>query len=120
MGPIEEEANRALLAHVHGSLDDAVAFSFFDDATCCSVSDDTEELLCETNFAQSHLLNSDVDEDNPAFMNKPRDAICVECDDLLAFPVIDKRQGKLDVMEIFGGASGVTKVSIWRKQTRNG
>jgi len=114
-GPIEEEANRALLAHVHGSLDDAVAFSFFDDAACSSLPDDTEELLREHNFSLKYLLSAEVDEDNPAFMNKPRDANFVECDNLLAFLAIDELQGKLDVMEIFGGASGVTKVSIRRK-----
>ena len=114
-GRVEEVYNQALLAHSRGSIDDAVAFSYFDVPVCSSVPDGYEELLRENHFHLHCSLGSEVEEDHAAFIHKPKDASSVKADQLLAFLAEPDLEGNMDVMEVAGGESGISKLSIRRK-----
>ena len=56
-----------------------------------------------------------MEEDHPAVIHKPKEANFIECHNLFAFLAQPELGGNLDVMEIFGGESGVSKIGIRRK-----
>ena len=54
--PLEEKEVRVLLARFHGTLDDAVAYSFFEDPEASQIEDDFEDMLRDGSFSLSSAL----------------------------------------------------------------
>ena len=61
------------------------------------------------------LLGSDADDCQAAFYAKPDGAVFVPIETLMSYLSQSELAGDVDIMEIWGGASGVSKVSLRRK-----
>ena len=119
LGPIDDGSERALLAHPSSDLDDTVAFCFYDSVEMGDIEDDKWEDSLRDNFSLHYLLGSEVDEDGEEFKSKHPGATFVEFENLMTYLSGDKMAGDMDVMELFGGEAGVTRIAL-RRRLRTG
>ncbi len=98
-------------------LDDAVEYLFFD-----SFIGDPEEDIGEflrDGFHLSYLLGSETQEDHPLYLRKAPNAFHVAFNELEAFMALPQHSGDLEILEIFGGEAGTSKVAL-RRRLRTG
>ena len=107
---IEEEHSRHLLALPHGNLDDAVAFSFFDDVATGQIEDTSWEEQLREPCTIAYLLGSAVEDDHPEYLRKSR--YTFDLDGGLDNFYTRHQGSRMLLMEVFGGESGCTKIAI--------
>ena len=112
-GPIDDCHERALLARTIGTLDDATAYSFYNDRSFDEFSDHEFEEIGHNNFNLHYLLGAEVDEAGPEFCGHHPDATFVKFECFLSH--MQRLPSGVDVMEIFGGEGGVTRVAVRRR-----
>ena len=115
-GPIDDASERSLYA-LSGHVDDAVKYSFWNsrESHDLVVIEDLENLVRDDNFHLNYLLGSECDDDNYVFTHAHPRANAVYFTDLDAYMSSPSRSGRVEVMEVFGGLGGVSKIAIRRK-----
>ena len=111
--PLEEHSTRALLSRSCTDLDDACAYSFFDDPSCGNVVDEAYQDFLRSCSAHDMFLSSEVDDDHPSYLRKPPGSTFVAWEEIGTF--FGYNPSDVIVMEMFGGKGGVTKVSMKMK-----
>ena len=96
---------------------DAVKYSFWNskESHDLVVIEDLENLVRDDNFHLNYLLGSECDDDNYLFTHAHPRATAVYFSDLDAYMSSPSRSGRVEVMEVFGGLGGVSKIAIRRK-----
>ena len=138
-GPIEDAKERALLTSTF-DIDDAVAYSYFDNISDGEEEDNWEDMVRDSEFCFAYLLGSEVDEDSEEFLRRPPNATHVDSENLLNYLAQDGQKstvnfvahfspkgfgpqsdqnggpdGAIHLLEVFGGEGGATKIAIRRK-----
>ncbi len=108
---MDHEARTAL------AMSDPCGAAFWFDECDDSVEEDFDAYLADPHFFLSYLLGSDVEETSFWDRYSPSSAR-VEFDQLTAFLSKEERCG-VDLLEIYGGEAGVTKLAI-RRRLRTG
>ena len=119
-GPIEDQDAQALLALPTGGIDEAIAHSFFDDVSLGDFTDSEDENCLREDFVNHYLFGSETKEEGVEFRSKHPQANFVALSDVDIYLPQDHLQGKIDIVEIFGGSGGVTKIAIRRKSKSGG
>ena len=114
MEPLEEHDVKAMLARTHGSLDDAVACSYFDSVSDSDV-DYVGDMIRDQAFSLHYLLSSEIDEESKEFCRIPKSAVFLEGGNLMEYLAHEEREGAIHSAELFGGEGGSTKVAIRRR-----
>lgn len=110
-----DNSNFVLLATSRGSLDNAVAYSLRDDRSWDDLSSSFETYLLDDAVSLGYLVSSEVEDDNPDCIQRPPGAVFVVFDHLDVYMHSKTQPGYGDVMDIFGGESGVSKICIRRR-----
>jgi hypothetical protein len=105
------------LARSIGTLDDATAYAFYDDSAFDDFSDHELEEIGYDDFNLHYLLGSEVDEAGPQFSGRHPNATFVQFEYFLSH--MQKLPAGVDVMEIFGGEGGVSRIAA-RRRLRTG
>ena len=109
---IQDTEGRSELAMYGTTLEDAVAYSFEVD----KIEDEWETDILN-NSALSYMLSSEVTDDNPAWQYENQTATVIASEYLASW--VKHHAGFPMIMEIFGGAAGVTKMAL-RFKLQNG
>ena len=98
-------------------LDDQVAASFYDDEQATEKTTSVLHEIIDSAYLQQHFLGSDAEADETLWKHKPDEAVFVALKELNSYLSRQTCLGDVDVMEICGGAGGVSKIAIRRRLT---
>ena len=111
--PIEFTTQRTLLIRSNSSYRDTRDYCFYDWDTGELTDSESEDDFRDYHY--DHLLSSEIDEDHSFFIHRGSDSHFIHFTylvDTLQKPTL---RGKVDVVEIFGGGGGLSKISVRRK-----
>ena len=112
--PLRDAEEVTALATSH-FLDDQVTASFYDDEHGTDESISAMHDIVDSKYLQQNLLGSDAEADQGLWKTKPEGSVFVSLQNLDSFLSHHTRLGDMDVMEICGGAGGVSKIGIRRR-----
>ena len=114
LGPSDEAPMRIALA-LEASISSSLAYSCFDEVACCSDSAESSEGELDKVLNYNFCLHCLVGSDGYSRHSSPRNSMEIPIIELCIYLSRSDMAGTVDVMELFGGESGVGRLCVRRR-----